>query len=76
MLRRGFIGIWWGLLVITKGSTISIVLVCTLEWLLLIVSWRGLLPRGLIESLWLLPSLIIPTLMYVLIIASISYNII
>ena len=31
----------------------------------------GLLPRGLIKSLWLLPSLILPTLMPVLIIASI-----
>ncbi|KAL4357371.1 hypothetical protein AHAS_Ahas09G0180000 [Arachis hypogaea] len=76
MLRRGVIGIWWGLLVTTRGSTISIVLVCTLEWLLLIVSWRRLLPRGLIKSLWLHPSLIVPTSMHVLIIVSIPYNII
>ncbi|KAL4287581.1 hypothetical protein AHAS_Ahas19G0200500 [Arachis hypogaea] len=39
-----------------------------------IAHWRGLLPRGLIKSLWLLPSLILPTLMPVLIIASIPYN--
>ncbi|KAL4357081.1 hypothetical protein AHAS_Ahas09G0151000 [Arachis hypogaea] len=57
-----------------KRSTITIVLVCIIEWLLVIVHWRGLLPRGLIKSLRLLPSLIIPTLMHVLIIASIPYN--
>ncbi|KAL4345122.1 hypothetical protein AHAS_Ahas11G0246800 [Arachis hypogaea] len=55
MLRKGFIGIWW--------------------WLL-IVHWRWLLPRGLIKSLWLLPSLIVPTLMPVLIVISSSCNII
>ncbi|KAL4293701.1 hypothetical protein AHAS_Ahas18G0154400 [Arachis hypogaea] len=37
---------------------------------------EGLLPRGLIKSLWLLPSLIIPTLMHVLVIAPIPCNII
>ncbi|KAL4287210.1 hypothetical protein AHAS_Ahas19G0163400 [Arachis hypogaea] len=59
-----------------KGSTISIVLVCTLEWLLLIVSWWRLLPRGLSISLRLLPLLIVSSLMHVLIVASISYNIV
>ncbi|KAL4287810.1 hypothetical protein AHAS_Ahas19G0223400 [Arachis hypogaea] len=76
MLRRGFIGIWWCLLVVTKRSTTTIVLVCIIEWLLVIVHWRGLLPRGLIKSLWLLTSLTVPTLMHVRIIASIPYNII
>ncbi|KAL4276285.1 hypothetical protein AHAS_Ahas20G0191900 [Arachis hypogaea] len=76
MLRRGFIGIWWGLLVTKRGSTVSIVLVCTLEWLLLIISWWRLLPRGLSISLRLLPPLIVPSLMHILIVASIPYNII
>ncbi|KAL4306506.1 hypothetical protein AHAS_Ahas16G0185100 [Arachis hypogaea] len=76
MLRRGVIGIWLSLLVTTRGSTISIVLVCTLEWLLLIINWRRLLPRGLIKSLWLLLSLIVPTSMHVLIIVSSSCNIV
>ncbi|KAL4276304.1 hypothetical protein AHAS_Ahas20G0193800 [Arachis hypogaea] len=57
-----------------KGSTIVIILVCITEWLLVIVHWRGLLPRGLIISLWLLPSLILPTLMPIFIIVSIPYN--
>ncbi|KAL4329356.1 hypothetical protein AHAS_Ahas13G0291900 [Arachis hypogaea] len=35
---------------------------------------EGLLPRGLIKSLWLLPSLILPTLMPIFIIVSIPYN--
>ncbi|KAL4276276.1 hypothetical protein AHAS_Ahas20G0191000 [Arachis hypogaea] len=78
MLRRGFIGIWWGwgLLVTTRGSTISFRLVCTLEWFLLIVSGWRLLPRGLIKSLWLLPSLIVPSLMQASIVISSSYNMI
>ncbi|KAL4306572.1 hypothetical protein AHAS_Ahas16G0191700 [Arachis hypogaea] len=76
MLRRGFISIWWGrgLLVTTRGSIISIRLICTLEWFLL-SGWR-LLPRGLIKSLWLLPSMIIPSLMQAFIIISSSYNMI
>ncbi|KAL4300464.1 hypothetical protein AHAS_Ahas17G0203500 [Arachis hypogaea] len=73
MLMRGFISIGWGLLVVTERSTVTIVLVCIIEWLLVIAHWRGLSPRGLIKSLWLLPSLIIPTLMHVLIIAPIPY---
>ncbi|KAL4371398.1 hypothetical protein AHAS_Ahas06G0163000 [Arachis hypogaea] len=57
-------------------STITIVLVCIIEWLSVIVHWRRLLPRGLIKSLWLLPPLIVLTLMHIHIIASIPYNII
>ncbi|KAL4396601.1 hypothetical protein AHAS_Ahas01G0108200 [Arachis hypogaea] len=57
-------------------STITFVLVCIMEWLLLIVHWRGLLPRGLMKSLWLLPSLIVPSLMQAFIVISTSYNII
>ncbi|KAL4315879.1 hypothetical protein AHAS_Ahas15G0229200 [Arachis hypogaea] len=57
-----------------KGSTISIILVCTSKWLLVIAHWRGLLPRGLIKSLWLLPSLILPTLKPIFIIVSIPFN--
>ncbi|KAL4307167.1 hypothetical protein AHAS_Ahas16G0251200 [Arachis hypogaea] len=57
-----------------KGSTITIVLVCITEWLLVTAHWRGLLPRGLIKSLWILPSLILPTLMPIFIIVSIPYN--
>ncbi|KAL4329320.1 hypothetical protein AHAS_Ahas13G0288300 [Arachis hypogaea] len=58
-----------------KGSTIDIGVICILEWLLFIVHWRRLLPRGLIKSLRFLPPLIVPSLMQVLIVASISYNI-
>ncbi|KAL4343837.1 hypothetical protein AHAS_Ahas11G0118300 [Arachis hypogaea] len=76
MLRRGFIGIWWDLLVTTRGSTIAIELICILEWLFIIVRWGRLLPRGLSISLRLLPPLIVPSLMHVLIVASIPYNII
>ncbi|KAL4287819.1 hypothetical protein AHAS_Ahas19G0224300 [Arachis hypogaea] len=78
MLRRGFIGIWWGwgLLVTTRGSTISIGWIGTLEWFLVIVSGWRLLQRGLIKSLWLLPSLIVPSLMQAFIVISSSYNMI
>ncbi|KAL4374265.1 hypothetical protein AHAS_Ahas05G0164500 [Arachis hypogaea] len=38
------------------------------------VSWKVLLPKGLIRSSWLLPSLIALTLMHVPVIASIPYN--
>ncbi|KAL4391539.1 hypothetical protein AHAS_Ahas03G0255200 [Arachis hypogaea] len=76
MLRRGSIGIWWWLLIIKRVFTIAIILVCLLEGLLVIVCWWRLLPRGLIKSLQLLPSLVVPTLMHVLIVASISCNIV
>ncbi|KAL4337261.1 hypothetical protein AHAS_Ahas12G0092500 [Arachis hypogaea] len=75
MLRRGYIGILWWVLIVTKRSTITIVLVRIIEWLL-IVTWRWLLPRGLIKSLWLLPSLIVPSLIQAFIVISSSYNMI
>ncbi|KAL4365647.1 hypothetical protein AHAS_Ahas07G0127000 [Arachis hypogaea] len=76
MLRRGFIGVWRWLLKIKRALTIAIILICFLEWLLVIVCWRRLLPRGLIKSLWLLPSLVVPSLMHVLIVISSSCNMI
>ncbi|KAL4306229.1 hypothetical protein AHAS_Ahas16G0157400 [Arachis hypogaea] len=38
------------------------------------VPWKVLLPKGLIRSSWLLPSLIVLTLMHVPVIVSIPYN--
>ncbi|KAL4374197.1 hypothetical protein AHAS_Ahas05G0157700 [Arachis hypogaea] len=76
MLRRVFIGVWWWSLIIKRVLTIAIILVCFLEWHLVIICWWRLLPRGLIKSLWLLPSLILPSLMHIFIVASIPYNII
>ncbi|KAL4287924.1 hypothetical protein AHAS_Ahas19G0234800 [Arachis hypogaea] len=76
MLRRGFIDVWWWGLIIKRVLTIVIILVCLLEWLLVIVCWWRLLPRGLIKFLWLLPSLILPSLMHILIVISSSCNII
>ncbi|KAL4356700.1 hypothetical protein AHAS_Ahas09G0112900 [Arachis hypogaea] len=76
MLRREFIGIWWWLLIIKRALTIAIILICFFEWLLVIVCWRRLLPRGLIKSLWLLPPLILPSFMHVLIVISSSCNMI
>ncbi|KAL4381827.1 hypothetical protein AHAS_Ahas04G0172400 [Arachis hypogaea] len=76
MLRRGFIGILWWVLIVTKRSTITIVLVYIMEFLLLIIHWRQFLPRGLIKSLSLFPSLIVPSLMQAFIVISTSYNII
>ncbi|KAL4394208.1 hypothetical protein AHAS_Ahas02G0129000 [Arachis hypogaea] len=76
MLRREFINIWWWLLVVTGKSTISIVLICIVKWLLLMVHWRVLLPRWLSISLRLLPPLFVPTLIHVFIVSSIPYNII
>ncbi|KAL4344418.1 hypothetical protein AHAS_Ahas11G0176400 [Arachis hypogaea] len=62
------------MLVVTEGSTMTIVLVCIVEWSLSVVLWKVLLPEGLIRSLWLLPSLIVLTLMHVPIIISIPCN--
>ncbi|KAL4344333.1 hypothetical protein AHAS_Ahas11G0167900 [Arachis hypogaea] len=62
------------MLVVTKGSTISNVWACIVGWSLSMVSWKVLLPKGLIKSSWLLPTLIVPTLMYVSVIASIPSN--
>ncbi|KAL4315746.1 hypothetical protein AHAS_Ahas15G0215900 [Arachis hypogaea] len=76
MLRGWSISTGWGLLVTTRGSTISISLVCIVEWSLPMISWRVLFPKGLIRSSWLHPSLIVLTLMHVPAIASIPFNII
>ncbi|KAL4286426.1 hypothetical protein AHAS_Ahas19G0085000 [Arachis hypogaea] len=62
------------MLVVTEGSTITIVLVCIVEWSLSVIVWKVLLPKGLIRSSWLLPSLVVLTLMYVPVIASIPFN--
>ena len=56
--------------------TISISLVCIVEWSPSMVSRRVLLPKGLIRSSWLHPSLIALTLMHIPVIASSSYNIV
>jgi len=44
-------------------------LICIIEWLFFIVHWWGLLPRGLIISIWLLPPLVIPSLTHIFIVA-------
>ncbi|KAL4373216.1 hypothetical protein AHAS_Ahas05G0059600 [Arachis hypogaea] len=74
MLWRWFISIGWGMLVTTRGSIISIILVCIVEWSSSMISWKVLLPKGLIRSSWLHPSLIALTVMHSPIIASISFN--
>ncbi|KAL4276316.1 hypothetical protein AHAS_Ahas20G0195000 [Arachis hypogaea] len=71
MLRRWFIGIWWWLLTITIRVTTSIRLICIRIRIIPIRIQRLLLPRRLINLLRLLPSL-----MHILIVAPISYNII
>ncbi|KAL4381161.1 hypothetical protein AHAS_Ahas04G0105800 [Arachis hypogaea] len=40
------------------------------------ISWKVLLPKGLISSSWLRPSLITLTLMHIPVIASSSYKIV
>ncbi|KAL4288242.1 hypothetical protein AHAS_Ahas19G0266600 [Arachis hypogaea] len=62
------------MLVVMEGSTITIVLVCIVEWSLSVVLWKVLLLEGLIRSSWLLPSLIVLTLMHVPVIISIPCN--
>ncbi|KAL4374114.1 hypothetical protein AHAS_Ahas05G0149400 [Arachis hypogaea] len=47
-----------------------------MEWFLLIVHGRRLFPRSLIISTWILPPSIVPSLMHVLNVVSISYNIV
>ncbi|KAL4329591.1 hypothetical protein AHAS_Ahas13G0315400 [Arachis hypogaea] len=76
MLRGWFIGMWWGLLTITIRVTTSIRLICIRIGSMPIRVRRLLLPRRLINPLRLLPSLIVPSLMHILIVASIPYNII
>ncbi|KAL4293991.1 hypothetical protein AHAS_Ahas18G0183400 [Arachis hypogaea] len=74
MLRGWSISTRWGLLVTTRGSTISIALACIVKWSSSVVLWKMLLPKGLIRSSWLRPSLIVLTLMHVPVIASIPFN--
>ncbi|KAL4344513.1 hypothetical protein AHAS_Ahas11G0185900 [Arachis hypogaea] len=76
MLRGWFIGMWWWLLTITIRVTTSIRLICIRMRVIPIRNRRLLLPRRLINSLRLLPPLIVPSLMHILIVAPISYNII
>ncbi|KAL4344590.1 hypothetical protein AHAS_Ahas11G0193600 [Arachis hypogaea] len=76
MLRRWFIGIWWWLLTITIRVTTSIKLICIRIRIIPIRIQRLLLPRRVINPLRLLPPLIVPSLMHILIIAPIPYNII
>ncbi|KAL4276351.1 hypothetical protein AHAS_Ahas20G0198500 [Arachis hypogaea] len=76
MLRRWFIGIWWLLLTIIIRVTTSIRLICIRIRIIPIRIRRLLLPIKLINPLRLLPSLIAPSLMHILIVAPISYNII
>ena len=57
-----------------KGSIISISLVCIVEWSSSMISWKVLLPKGLIRSSWLHPSLIALTLMHVPAIAFVPFN--
>ncbi|KAL4287452.1 hypothetical protein AHAS_Ahas19G0187600 [Arachis hypogaea] len=76
MLRGWFIGMWWWLLTITIRVTTSIRLICIRMRVIPIRIRRLLLPRRLINPLRLLPSLIIPPLMYILIVVPIPYNII
>ncbi|KAL4329499.1 hypothetical protein AHAS_Ahas13G0306200 [Arachis hypogaea] len=76
MLRGWFIGIWWWLLTITIRVITSITLICIRMRIIPIRNRRGLLPIRLINPLRLLPSLIAPSLMHILIVVPISYNII
>ncbi|KAL4276329.1 hypothetical protein AHAS_Ahas20G0196300 [Arachis hypogaea] len=76
MLRGWFIGMWWWLLTITIRVTTSIRLICIRIRIIPIRIRRGLLPIRLINPLRLLPSLIVPSLMHILIVVSITYNII
>ncbi|KAL4381501.1 hypothetical protein AHAS_Ahas04G0139800 [Arachis hypogaea] len=77
MLRGWFIGMWWWLLTITIRVTTSIRLICIRMRVIPIRNRRLLLPRRMINPLRLLPSLVIPkSLMHIVMVAPISYNII
>ncbi|KAL4344913.1 hypothetical protein AHAS_Ahas11G0225900 [Arachis hypogaea] len=76
MLRGWFIGIWWWLLTITIRVTTSIRLICIRMRVIPIRIRRGLLPRRVINPLRHLPPLIVLSLMHILIVAPIFYNII
>ncbi|KAL4397055.1 hypothetical protein AHAS_Ahas01G0153600 [Arachis hypogaea] len=67
---------WWWLLTITIRVTTSIRLICIRIRIIPIRNRRLLLPRRLINPLRLLPSLISKSLMHIVIIVPIPYNII
>ncbi|KAL4306612.1 hypothetical protein AHAS_Ahas16G0195700 [Arachis hypogaea] len=67
---------WWWLLIITIRVTTSIRLICIRIRIIPIRNRRGLLPRRVINPLRLLPPLIVPSLMHIVIVAPIFYNII
>ncbi|KAL4343937.1 hypothetical protein AHAS_Ahas11G0128300 [Arachis hypogaea] len=67
---------WWWLLTIIIRVTTSIRLICIRIRIIPIRIWRLLLPRRVINPLRLLPPLIVPSLMHIVIIVPISYNII
>ncbi|KAL4293899.1 hypothetical protein AHAS_Ahas18G0174200 [Arachis hypogaea] len=73
MLRRWFIGIWWWLLTIIIRVTISIRLIC-IRMRVIPIRIRRLLPIRMINSLRLLPFLLVPSIMSVIIEVHISYN--
>ncbi|KAL4287699.1 hypothetical protein AHAS_Ahas19G0212300 [Arachis hypogaea] len=76
MLSGWFIGMWWWLLTITIRATTSIRLICIRIRIIPIRNRRLLLPRRVINPLRFLPPLIVPSLMHMVIVAPISYNII
>ncbi|KAL4286713.1 hypothetical protein AHAS_Ahas19G0113700 [Arachis hypogaea] len=67
---------WWWLLIITIRVTTSIRLICIRIRIIPIRNRRLWLPRRVINPLRLLPPLIVPSLMHIVIVASIPYNII
>ncbi|KAL4315588.1 hypothetical protein AHAS_Ahas15G0200100 [Arachis hypogaea] len=67
---------WWWLLTITIRVTTSIRLICIRIRIIPIRNRRRLLPRRVINPLRLSPPLIVPSLMHILIVVPISYNII
>ncbi|KAL4343944.1 hypothetical protein AHAS_Ahas11G0129000 [Arachis hypogaea] len=76
MLRGWFIGMWWWLLTITIRVTTSIRLICIWRGIIPIRDRRRLLQRRVINPLRFPPSLIAPSLMHIVIIVPIPYNII
>ncbi|KAL4314686.1 hypothetical protein AHAS_Ahas15G0109900 [Arachis hypogaea] len=76
MLRGWFIGMWWWLLTITIRVTTSIRLICIGMRVIPIRIRRLLLPRRVINPLRFPPSLIVPSLMHIVIIVPIPYNMI
>ncbi|KAL4397417.1 hypothetical protein AHAS_Ahas01G0189800 [Arachis hypogaea] len=74
---KWFIGLWWWLLTTTIRVTTSIRLICIRIGIIPIRGRRWWLPRELINPSRLLPSLIVPkSLMHIVLVAPIPYNII